>query len=110
MFSIQSVKNYIFKYVRDKNRNRIGVVAAFLLRTDKNDVVVMGWSVCNKLDKFNRKRAIGIAADRAIGRLSRNKKLYDPKSRTGDPVKIKKEYEFMQERATHYFKNCRIIA
>lgn len=50
-------KNAILKYYREKDQIR-GVVLAL-------DHTVLGWSLCNKRDKFDKELAIKIAYERA---------------------------------------------
>ena len=51
--------NELIEYVRNKNREPIGVVVAL----GKNQV---GWSRKHNLDKWNREKALRIARGRAI--------------------------------------------
>lgn len=56
--SLDTDKNILIEYLRNKKGNRIGVVVAI----DKNTV---GWSLCNSLDQFDRDKGLYIAIARA---------------------------------------------
>lgn len=72
----------LIKYVRNKNK-RVGLVFATKER--------VGWSLCDKYDKFNREEALKIAINR-------------DESDTNVPRSIKKEFEKMEGRQKAYFK------
>lgn len=58
------MQRVIIEYVRDKRRNPIGTVVAFV--TEGNEIAV-GWSRCNrKLDRFNKQTGKFIAAWNAL--------------------------------------------
>ena len=99
----------LIKYVRNKQKQRIGVVVAI----DKNRV---GWSKCNFSmgDKFDRKRGKYIAKKRA------EKYVFDPNWRCKEfgsticqdffddrhiPQCVHSDFLDMAERANRYFKD-----
>ena len=53
----------IVQYVRDKHRNPVGTVVATLTRDNE---ISVGWSRCNKLDRFTKSVAKQIAYERAV--------------------------------------------
>ena len=77
----------LIEYLRDKNGNPIGVAVA----VSKEDI---GWSLCNKRDKFNKQRALEIAVGRATKR-----DISDTK-----PVTILPLFNKIYARAQKYFK------
>ena len=78
----------LVKYVKKGIHNKkVGVVVA----TGKYNI---GYSLCNKLDKFNKERALEIATGRA--------KVHDFQGEV--PDSIKDTFFEMQDRASHYFK------
>jgi len=52
----------LITYVRDKNGQRVGAVVALL---KEGNTIGLGWSKCNKQDKFDKERAKAIAKARA---------------------------------------------
>jgi len=78
----------IYEYVRDGHGHRLGVVCA-LGRKD------IGWSLCNKKDRFNKDFGLMIAQARAVH--SRIKKEDIPR-------KIIPILEKMEKRAKKYYK------
>jgi hypothetical protein len=79
----------IYEYVRDRNGHPLGVVVAL----GKKEV---GWSLCNKKDRFDRDFALKIASGRAMhSNIKRNK----------IPKKILPTLDKMEDRAKRYYKN-----
>jgi len=75
----------LVKYTRDKNGHRNGVVVAV-------DHGVVGWSKCNKKDKFNKELGLRIAEGRAmVG------------STVGPPREIAADLEHMRKRSQKYY-------
>lgn len=79
-------KNSFFEYYRDEDGNLKGVVLAL----DKN---LIGWSICNKLDRFDKEFGIGIAYRRAI-----------VGSKVKMPAMIRPTYDKVVKRAEKYYK------
>ena len=77
----------LVKYVRDDKNHRIGVVVAM----NKTQI---GWSRCNKKDKFDKLRGLGIA----INRAQHHKPTKSSHSGMVLPVAE------MQDRAQRYYK------
>jgi hypothetical protein len=82
---------HIHQYIRNSKGQRIGVLLAF--KKDEHELAI-GWSKCNKLDQFDRTRAVEIA----IGRALRGTAALPPR------VVVKKLKEF-EDRAKRYFFN-----
>jgi len=76
----------LVKYVKNNRGNLIGVVVA----TDKHNI---GWSLCNKRDRFNKDFGRYIAIGRA-----------EMDSTVDIPHSIINEYIEMKNRALRYFK------
>lgn len=54
------INNIIFNYVKDKkNNNKIGIVLACRFKSDNR--VYIGYSLCNKVDKFDKKTGFELA-------------------------------------------------
>jgi hypothetical protein len=79
------------KYIRDDNRNPIGIIVA----ERRNNNIIYGWSFCCKKDRFNKEFGLKIAQGRLL---------------TGTVAKIprvvEKTLENFKERAAKYFKTC----
>lgn len=78
----------IVQYIRDKKRNPRGVVVA----VDKDQI---GWSYCNKKDRFNKERGKQIATDRAFYGYGPNVNI---------PYDVIPVIDRVKERAKHYFR------
>jgi len=81
-------KKMLVKFVKNKKRGRFAVVVAAKV----DGQIKIGWSMCCKLDKFDRVE--GVKA--AVKRLSTDN--------SGAPRKLNEEIEHMFHRATAYFK------
>lgn len=85
-----SNRETIIKYVRDRKGPK-GVVLA----TKTSDGVYrLGWSLCRKGDKFNKKFGVQIAKGRATAGC------------TEFPSSLKSDINEIEERASRYFKDC----
>lgn len=61
----------IVQYIRDNLRNPTGVVVADVVKMfDGSFEIAVGWSRCNKKDRFNKKRGKEIALGRATAKNS----------------------------------------
>ena len=78
----------IYEYVRDRNGHPLGVVVAL----GKKDV---GWSLCNKKDKFDKEFGLMIAKGRAIKTKTKHKFI---------PKTVLPYIHKMEDRAKRYFK------
>ena len=78
----------IYEYVRDRNGHPLGVVCAL----GKKDI---GWSLCNKKDRFNKDFGLKIASARAVRSRIKRKDI---------PRRIIPILEKMEERAKRYYK------
>ncbi len=55
-------QTFLKEYIRDeKNQNPIGIAVAVRI----NDEIFYGFSICNKLDRFDKQRGLDIALRRA---------------------------------------------
>jgi hypothetical protein len=87
-------KGNMKQYIRDRQRNKVGVMLAFL---DGNEVMV-GWSVVCKHDTFDNVKGEKIAASKALGRAE-----------TTIPRKWDEQISFFCNRVTRYFKEENLI-
>lgn len=85
----------IYSFVKNK-RGTVGVVLASKKADGK---VGIGWSRCavNRGDNFDKATALKIA----LGRAEKGAMDIPPNS-------LLKQIDFMQERATRYFKDCKV--
>jgi hypothetical protein len=88
--------NTIYQYVRNRRRQKIGVVVA-IKRND--DTVGFGYSLCatNRGDTFNSETALNIALGRADN---------FPFFQGEIPQSVDKDWSDIYDRATRYFKGC----
>lgn len=90
----------LVQYVRDRNGHPVGAVVAI-------SVNQIGWSLTNKLDRWDREKALMIARRRAVATTKsggyRDSVLLNGKG--GVPHSVKCVFEEMCNRAWRYFKN-----
>jgi hypothetical protein len=91
------MRDVLIKYVRDKSRKPIGMVVAV---KQEKEPFTLGWSLCNKKDKWNRDIAKKIAIGRAYNISHRDEVFtyYDV------PESLHDEVHNMNVRANRYFK------
>jgi hypothetical protein len=96
---INPPNNTIFQYVRNRRRQKVGVVAA-VKRDD--GLVGLGYSLCavNKGDTFNAVRALEIAIGRA--------EAFPHFECESIPQSVEKDWSEIYDRATRYFKGADI--
>ena len=90
--------NTIYQYVRNRRRERVGVVVA----TKRSDNTVgFGYSLCatNRGDAFNAETALNIALGRAEN---------FPHFQREIPQSVENDWDVIYSRAVRYFKNCEI--
>jgi len=90
--------NTIYQYVRNRRRERVGVVVA----TKRDDNTVgFGFSLCatNRGDKFNPTTALEIAIGRAQN---------FPYFKGDVPQSVNQDWQIIYDRAVRYFKGCEI--
>ncbi len=90
--------NTIFQYVRNRRRQKVGVVVA----TKRSDNTVgFGFSLCatNRGDAFNPSTALNIALGRA-----ENFPFFKDKI----PQSVVNDWDIIYGRAVRYFKDCEI--
>ena len=80
----------LIEYVRDKKRRPVGVVVA----TGKHQI---GWSKCNRLDEWDRQKALMIAKNRANAGMERD--VF-----ANAPYDIMTAVEKMEDRALKYYQ------
>ena len=87
----------IYEYMKDKYGHRKGVVCA----TSK---IGIGWSLCNKKDRFNRDFALKIAE----GRARKYEKIVQEVDEDGYEIKVPDSiyplFEKMVDRAERYYQ------
>lgn len=86
----------LIKYIRNEENVPIGAIVA-----DQNQYggIVLGYSLCNKKDKFNKQRALEIA----VGRMNKFGAFgYNPKRQPPENIVVSLEEMFY--RARRYFK------
>lgn len=90
--------NLIFQYVRNRKRQKVGIVAA--VRRDDN-TVGLGFSLCatNRGDKFNPVTALEIAVGRAEN---------FPHFKAEVPQSAMEDWRIIYDRAVRYFKDSTI--
>jgi hypothetical protein len=90
--------NSIFEYIKDSKGHLIGVLLA--LKAADDSAVAVSWSICNRRDRFDKARGVGIAMTRAHYILTQHR-FY------GAPIKSKritKQYDAFRARAMKYFR------
>jgi len=90
--------NTIFQYVRNRRREKVGIVVA----TKRSDNTVgIGYSLCavNRGDTFNPVTALNIAIGRAEN---------FPYFKGTIPDSVSDDWSIIYDRATRYFKGCQI--
>lgn len=85
----------LVQYVRDRNGHPVGAVVA--VSADQ-----IGWSLMNKLDRWDREKALMIARGRAIATTSEG--YFRPSVDGGVPHSIFATFENMCDRAMRYYK------
>ena len=90
-------KTEIHRYVRDNKHSPIGVIMA---RKMHDGTIVISWSLCNKLDKFDKQKALFIAARRAEFGMSKNVLI---------PHKVERMINDMIYRAQKYFRTDDVV-
>jgi hypothetical protein len=90
--------NVIFQYVRNRRRQKVGVVAA-LRRPD--NTIGFGYSLCatNRGDKFDPTMALEIAVGRADN---------FPHFKDEVPHSVINDWQIIYDRAMRYFKGCEV--
>jgi hypothetical protein len=91
--------NTIFQYVRNRRREKVGVVVA----TRRSDNTVgLGFSLCatNRGDTFNPATALEIAVGRAEN---------FPHFKATLPQSVKADWDIIYDRACRYFKGCEVL-
>lgn len=86
----------LVEYKRDKNRTPYGVVVAI-----GPDMV--GWSLCNKKDKFTKAEGLHFALYRALA-IKECTVNYKIRAYEDCPTTLRKQFDRMIERSLLYFK------
>jgi hypothetical protein len=107
-------KGTIIKYIKDSQNRKIGVLLSTILDDGFKKQVCFGWSLTNKLDKFDKTLGINIARKRSFSNLSNR---YDKYLKTEEynpsieyinniiPYTVKKELPKFFNRMYRYYKN-----
>ena len=90
----------MFEYHRENNRRPIGVLTAVIISND----VRFGWSLCSKLDKFDKDFGLQLAEARAI-KYKPNEIMYRAKL----PNSMEKHLVEFSKRAQKYFKDKEVF-
>lgn len=96
----------IWQYVRDRKNRKVGVVVAY--RTDNN--IMLGWSLCNKKDKFDKIIALNKASQRArqIGDFQKvGDRIWSYNMEDNVPRSITNTFINLSQRAKRYYKDCK---
>jgi len=91
--------NTIFQYVRNRRREKVGVVVA----TKRSDNTIgLGFSLCatNRGDTFNPTTALNIAVGRAEN---------FPHFKDALPQSVKADWDMIYDRACRYFKGSEVL-
>jgi hypothetical protein len=93
----------IVMYVRNGLQQKIGVIVA--IANDHMDDVTysIGWSKCNKRDKFDRNLGIEIATMRALMAANKNEVIFTHKDKPV-PRALRKTINIVSLRSDKYFK------
>jgi len=106
------MKNELFKYIKDSQNRKIGVLFACVI----DDQVCFGWSLTNKEDEFDKTTGISLAQNRAIHNITdRYDKYFEYADYTPTfeliddiiPFTVKKEIPQFFDRMSRYYKNNR---
>lgn len=92
-----SINKYLIEYVRKNNRDKKGVLIA--VKHDDNTVVI-GWSLCCPLDKFDKYFGHEVAYERGC------KRFYDDYHFEDVPPSIMEQLDNFVDRCKKYFKDC----
>lgn len=96
------------KYIRDKNNQRIGVIIADLVTDADSKTICIGFSLCNKRDKYDEERAMLIAENRLNSGyfliFKEDDRIIHHNNGRNIPTKISEHYYKMSERAVKYYK------
>jgi hypothetical protein len=84
-------ENYVKQYVRDKNRNPIGVLVA--IYDSPNDTNYIGYSFCNPRDQFSKVKGTEIA----LGRARTQKYIYRSGKMVFPPVPNRKHLKIYKQ-------------
>ena len=94
-------KNTIIQYIRNRHGKPIGVLMGVrrdtLSRKESSEYSI-GWSLCNKKDKFDKEVALDMAWNRAWKRSSLDQRAL--------PEKVNDQIQPFIKRCRKYFKNC----
>jgi hypothetical protein len=88
----------IKEYIRDKKNNPYGVAVA--VKDETTNQVFYGFSICNKVDKYDKNRGIAIAVNRALSK--------DGYSLPESPATVRAimiRFKSLEDRAVRYFKD-----
>lgn len=92
-------KDFLFQYLRNKDNSKRGIMVAIVEPTTK--YVVFGYSVCNKVDKFDLDKAFAISVGRAAKYMDYSVLDMDDMI----PFSIRKDLFLFIARCKRYFKD-----
>lgn len=94
----------LVEYVKDRYGHRVGVVVGLVAENEFGRLESrVGWSRCNKKDKYDNNNALAIAEGRA---LSNRVGINAPRI----PRDVQKVYDRMMVRVARYFKDVPVGA
>lgn len=93
------MKNELIHYIRNENREPIGMVLAAKFPFEGETKIGVGWSACSPKERFNRDLAFTIA----YGRARKGTNAHFPEAHRRQ---LKAVYDNMKDRATRYFKGA----
>ena len=87
----------IYQFIKNRKGNLVGCVLA----VDKDQI---GWSMCNKRDRFSKDRAIKIAIGRAVNTPINKDNLYYGILHTVPHILREHVEYFVNDRCVRYYK------
>lgn len=107
------MNTHIVQFVHKNRKNRTGPLRAVVIaqvRPENPNEVGIGWAMArrqngNQIDQFDRDSGIRIASGRAAHLTASDRSL----SKNTAPHSLKKEIESITKRATHYFRDKKVI-
>lgn len=95
--------NILKKYIREeKTRKPVGI--AVLVRDNLTNQNLLGYSLCNPKDQFDKKLGFAIALARATHPKLADDQVFVPVVAERAEV-VKDHFEYLEDRAKRYFKS-----
>lgn len=93
MTGVEIPKFTIISYIRDRKRRPLGALVA--IKDASGRGFRIGYSLCNKQDRFSRSTAVKIALDRANGQSD---------EQTNPPHIVRRSIPSFMERCSRYYE------